>query len=63
MRLIPFPHPFSPGIPRYSSFDFYTPYAGNLPGSGLGAVLAWTVGAAAVSGLILVGLLRNNLAH
>lgn len=32
-------------------------------GSGLGTVLAWTVGVAAVSALILVGLPRDNLAH
>nr|RNF59740.1 hypothetical protein EC580_10585 [Acidithiobacillus sulfuriphilus] len=31
--------------------------------SGLGAALARTLGAAAVSSLILVGLLRNNLVH
>ncbi len=32
-------------------------------GTGLGLVLAWTVGATAVSALILVALLRNKLAH
>jgi hypothetical protein len=32
-------------------------------GNGLSVVLAWTIGASAVSGLILVALLRNKLAH